>query len=71
MEKKGRNAEKFSDGKWITDLAFLMGVIGHLNKLNKELKGKDKIITDMNDMLLRTEILSLSKQCQASSQSIQ
>jgi hypothetical protein len=48
MEKKGRNAEEFFDGEWITDLAFLVDVTGHLNKFNKELQGKDKLISDMN-----------------------
>jgi hypothetical protein len=47
-EKKGRNAEEFNDEAWITDLAFLVDVIGHLNKLNKELQGKAKLTTDMN-----------------------
>jgi hypothetical protein len=35
------------DEGWITDIAFLVDVTGHLNNLNKELHGKDKLITDM------------------------
>lgn len=46
MEKKGREAEEFNDGEWITNLAFLVDVTGHLNKFNKELQGKGKLITD-------------------------
>jgi hypothetical protein len=46
-EKKGRNIEELNDERWITDLAFLVDVTGHLNNLNKELQGKDKLITDV------------------------
>jgi hypothetical protein len=45
--EKGRNIEELNDEGWITDLAFLVDVTGHLNNLNKELQGKDKLITDM------------------------
>lgn len=48
MEKKGRNAEEFNDGEWITILSFLVDVTGHLNKFNKEQQGKGKLITDTN-----------------------
>jgi hypothetical protein len=47
MEKKGRNIEQLNDEGWITDLAFLVDVTGNLNNVNKELQGKDKLITDM------------------------
>jgi hypothetical protein len=47
MEKKGRNIEELNAEGWITNLAFLVDVTGHLNNLNKELQGKDKLITDM------------------------
>jgi hypothetical protein len=51
MEKKGRNIEELNDEGWITDLAFLVDVTGRLNNVNKELQGKDKLITDMyNDI---------------------
>jgi hypothetical protein len=49
MEKKDRNIEELNDEGWITDLVFLVDVTGHLNYLNKELQGKDKLITDMYD----------------------
>jgi hypothetical protein len=39
MEKTGRNMEYLQDEGWITDLAFLVDVAGHLNNLNKELQG--------------------------------
>jgi hypothetical protein len=46
MEKKGRNIEELNDEAWVTDLVFLVDVTGHLN-LNRELQGKDTLITDM------------------------
>jgi hypothetical protein len=49
MKNKGKNIEELNDGGWITDLAFLVDVTGHLNNFNKELHGKDKLITDMNN----------------------
>jgi hypothetical protein len=52
MEKKGRNIEELNDEGWITDLAFLVDVTGHLNNLNKELHGKDKLITDMYNNIM-------------------
>jgi hypothetical protein len=39
MEKTGRNMEYLQDEGWITDLACLVDVAGHLNNLNKELQG--------------------------------
>jgi hypothetical protein len=47
MEKKGRTIEELNDEGWITYLAFLVDVTGHLNNLNKELQGKGKLITDI------------------------
>jgi hypothetical protein len=47
MEKKDRNIEEMNAERWITNLAFLVDVTGHLTNLNKELQGKDKLITDM------------------------
>ena len=36
-----------NDKKWMEQLAFLADITSHLNKLNLELQGKEKIITDM------------------------
>jgi hypothetical protein len=47
--ENGRNIEDMNDERWITDLAFLVDETGHLNNLNKELQGKDKLITDKYD----------------------
>jgi hypothetical protein len=51
MEKKGRNIEELNDEGRIKNLAFLVDVTGHLNNVNKELQGENKLITDMcNDI---------------------
>jgi hypothetical protein len=47
VEKKNKRIEKPNDEGWISDLAFFVDVTGHLNTLNKELQGKDKLITEI------------------------
>jgi hypothetical protein len=50
-KRKAKNIEELNDGGLMTDLAFLVDVTGYLNNLDKELQGKDKLITDMyNDI---------------------
>jgi hypothetical protein len=49
MEKKGKNIEELNNEGWITNLAFLVDVTGHLKNLNRELQGKYKLITNMYD----------------------
>jgi hypothetical protein len=34
MEKKNKRTEELDDEGWIRDLAFFVGVTGHLNTLN-------------------------------------
>jgi hypothetical protein len=50
-ENKNKRIEELDDEGWISDLAFFMDVTGHLNTLNKELQGKDKLITEMFDSI--------------------
>ena len=47
MEEKNQNYPKFSDLKWIMDLAFLVDMLCHLNRLNLNLQGKLKILPDL------------------------
>jgi hypothetical protein len=56
MEKKNKRIEELDDEEWISDVAFFfvcvcvcvdVDVTGHLNTLNKELQGKDKLIREM------------------------
>jgi hypothetical protein len=51
MEKKNKRIEELDSEGWISDLAFFVHVAGHLNTLNKELQGKDKLITEMFDSI--------------------
>jgi len=48
VENKGKYL-KMNDGGYITDLAFLVDMTDHFNKLNKELHGKDKLSAYMYD----------------------
>jgi glutaredoxin-related protein len=50
LEKKNKRIEQDDEG-WIRDLTFLVDATGHLNTLNKELQGKDKLITEMFDSI--------------------
>jgi hypothetical protein len=35
------------DEGWITELAFIVDMTDHVNNLNKELYGTDKVVTEM------------------------
>jgi hypothetical protein len=52
---KNERLEELDDEGWKSDLAFFVGrpllVTGHLNTLNKELQGKDTLITEMFDSI--------------------
>ena len=47
MEEKNQNYPELSDFKWIMDLAFLVDMLCHLNRLNQNLQGKLKILPDL------------------------
>ena len=47
MEEKNQNYPELSDLKWIMDLAFLVNMLCHLNRLNLNLQGKLKILPDL------------------------
>ena len=55
-EEKGKNFEELNDEGWIADLAFLVGVTGHLINLNKQLQRKDELITDIYDSIMAFEV---------------
>ena len=42
LEQKNINAAEFRDQKWVCNLAFLVNVTSHLNKLNLQLQGKQQ-----------------------------
>ena len=47
MEEKNKNYPELSDLEWIMDLAFLVDMLCHLNRLNLNLQGKLKILPDL------------------------
>ena len=47
LEQKNINAAEFRDQKWVCNLAFLVDVTSHLNKLNLQLQGKQQLIHEM------------------------
>ncbi|XP_029656048.1 general transcription factor II-I repeat domain-containing protein 2-like [Octopus sinensis] len=49
MEMKGQNTDEMKSQSWIKDLAFAVDIITHMNDLNLELQGKDKLITQLSD----------------------
>uniref|UniRef100_A0AAR2IK74 SPIN-DOC-like zinc-finger domain-containing protein n=1 Tax=Pygocentrus nattereri TaxID=42514 RepID=A0AAR2IK74_PYGNA len=49
MDSKGTDATILRDEKWKCELAFLADITAHLNALNLQLQGCDRMITDMYD----------------------
>ena len=47
MEEKNKNYPELSDLKWIMDVAFLVDMLYHLNRLNLNLQGKLKTLPDL------------------------
>jgi hypothetical protein len=56
MGKEDRNIEELNDEGWLTNLAFLVDVTCYLNNLNKELQGKDNLITNMYDNIKTSKV---------------
>ena len=44
LEIKGQDNSHFQDPQWIGKLAFLVDITTHMNTLNLELQGKDKLV---------------------------
>ena len=49
MDSKSKDYTSLRDGKWKCELAYLVDVTAYLNVLNLQLKGRDRMITDMYD----------------------
>lgn len=47
LNEKGKETVVFDDKTWLSDLAFLTDITGHLNTVNQRLQGKDNFIFDM------------------------
>lgn len=44
MKEKGRPVLDFHCGEWMQDLVFMVDVTEHLNNLNKQLQGRNKVL---------------------------
>ena len=44
---KGQHYPDLDDEKWISDLAFEVDIVSHLNDLNLKLQGKKKLIHEL------------------------
>ncbi|XP_072239317.1 general transcription factor II-I repeat domain-containing protein 2-like [Leuresthes tenuis] len=49
MDSKGKDSTVLRDEKWKCELAFLADITAHLNALNLQLQGRDRMITNMYD----------------------
>ena len=47
LKEKGEIIYELEDENWISDLAFLSDIFQHMNALNIQLQGKNKLITEM------------------------
>ncbi|XP_076811749.1 general transcription factor II-I repeat domain-containing protein 2A-like [Clavelina lepadiformis] len=47
LENKSINATEFRNPEWVSNLAFLVDLTSHLNKLNLQLQGKKQLIHEM------------------------
>ena len=47
LTEKGKETDVFDDKTWLSELAFLTDITGHLNTLNQRLQGIDHFIFDM------------------------
>uniref|UniRef100_A0A673Y6Y6 DUF4371 domain-containing protein n=1 Tax=Salmo trutta TaxID=8032 RepID=A0A673Y6Y6_SALTR len=49
MEEKGKPVLEFHSAEWMQGLAFMVDVTEHLNNLNKQLQGRNKVVTQYYD----------------------
>ena len=55
LENKNINATEFRNPEWVYNLAFLVDLTSHLNKLNLQLQGKKQLIHEMWKYILAFE----------------
>ena len=63
-ENKSINATEFRNPEWVSNLAFLVDLTSHLNKLNLQLQGKNQLIDKMWRYILAFETKLRLKECQ-------
>lgn len=49
MEEKGKPVLELHSGEWVQDLAFMVDVTKHLKNLNKQLQGRNTVVTQYYD----------------------
>ncbi len=49
MEQKGKPVAELDEPDWLTDLAFLVDITEHLNVLNVNMQGRNKLVTEYYD----------------------
>ena len=47
MESKGKDTTELRDKKMLCEVAFLCDITSHLNALNLQRQGRDRVVTDM------------------------
>lgn len=47
LKEKGKPLHELNDPLWLADLAFLVDLTSHLNTLNKNLQGKDQLVSQL------------------------
>ena len=56
MEEKGKEVHELNDIFWMKDLAFMVDITDHLNHLNIQMQGKNKLVTEFYDLIRAFEI---------------
>jgi len=51
MLEKGRDVKELKNSEWVQDLAFMVDITDHLQFLNKQLQGRNKIVTELYDAI--------------------
>ena len=64
LENKNINATEFHNPEWVSNLAFLVYLKSHLNKLDLQLQGKNQLIHEMWKYILTFETKLQLWECQ-------
>lgn len=56
MDKKGKPVAELDDPDWLHDLAFLVDITEHLNVLNVNMQGRNKLVAEYYDSILSFQI---------------
>ena len=51
MLENGRDVKELKNSEWVQDLAFMVDITDHLQFLNKQLQGRNKIATELYDAI--------------------